>query len=66
MYNLATDPYESKNLVHEQPAVVAEMRERLSMLEETAIEPFAGPDILEGNPNRNEGVWGPGWCNLPN
>ena len=53
-------------MANEQPELVANMLERLKAIEETAIEPNVAKDVLEGNPNRNGGVWGPGWCNLPN
>ena len=63
---MANDPYESKNLAREQPELVANMLSRLKDIEKTAIEPFVREDLLEGSPKQNVGVWGPGWCNLPN
>ena len=62
LYDLANDPYESKNLASEQPDLVANMLDRLRDIDKTAIEPFVAEDVLEGNPNQNGGVW----CNMPN
>ena len=62
MFDLAIDPYESHNLAQEQPLLVAKMRERLRRIQRTAIQPFTGDSVPEGNPIG--GIYGPGWCNL--
>ena len=66
MFDLAIDPNESHNLAPEKPVLVANMRERLRRILTTAIQPLTGDNVLEGNPYRNGGIVGPGWCNLPN
>ena len=62
MFDLAIDPYESHNIAQEQPVLVADMRERLRRLHKTAIQPFTGPSVPEGNPIG--GIYGTGWCSL--
>ena len=64
LFDLAADPTESTNVASEHPNLVAEMLERLSELERTAIPPHVNPNVLEGNPNLNGGFFGTGWCEL--
>ena len=65
LYDLASDPSESDNVAARYPDLVSEMMDRLAELEETALPPFTGPDILAGNPNLNGGFFGTGWCEKP-
>ena len=66
MFDLAVDPNESNNLAQEQPVLVANMRQQLERMVKTAIKPFSEENVMEGNPNLNGGIYGPGWCSLPN
>ena len=62
LYNLTSDPYERINLAKQYPQMVEDLSERLSKYIKTMIAPDVAHEILAGNPNRNGGFFGPGWC----
>ena len=65
LFDLASDPSEFDNVATRYPDLVSKMIGRLAELEEMALPPFTGPDILAGNPNLNGGFFGTGWCDKP-
>lgn len=59
LFNIATDPFERRDLADRRPDVVQQLLERLAHYNRTAVPVYFPPDDPRANPNRHGRAWAP-------
>uniref|UniRef100_A0AC34GUX8 Arylsulfatase n=1 Tax=Panagrolaimus sp. ES5 TaxID=591445 RepID=A0AC34GUX8_9BILA len=62
LYQISTDPYESKNLARKHPKLVKELLNKIFEYQRLARKPVRTVIDEAGNPKRFKGVYASGWC----
>ncbi|KAL8611444.1 hypothetical protein ACOMHN_014499 [Nucella lapillus] len=62
LYDLSSDPGESKNLADSMPEKVASLQERVKELRKSLVAPMIGKPEPKADPALWNNVWSPGWC----